>query len=122
MKAEGLTDAQANAMSCIAVTESSGGANKGNSGTGAVGLFQITGQNWSNPANHKPPCSVSSSRLDNTCNRQAAVLMFKNGGNSYQPWTGKCTSQKGCGYVSYGQYWNPNAVACVQKYDPSGKL
>ncbi len=116
MKSEGLNDAQAQAMSCIAVTESAGGANKGASGTGALGLFQITGTNWSNPAFHKPPCSTSTSRLNDACNRQAAVLMLKHGG--YQPWTGKCLSSGGCGKVSYGQYWNPNAVACVAKYDP----
>lgn len=116
MKSEGLNDAQAQAMSCIAVTESGGNPGIGGSGTGAQGLFQITGANWSNPAFHKPPCSVSSSRDNATCNRQAAVLMFKSGG--YQPWTGKCMNSRGCGNVSYGQYWNPNAVACVSKYDP----
>lgn len=116
MKSEGLNDAQAQAMSCIAVTESAGGANKGASGTGALGLFQITGTNWSNPSYHKAPCSSSTSRLNDACNRQAAVLMLQKGG--YQPWTGKCLSSGGCGKVSYGQYWNPNAVACVQKYDP----
>jgi len=119
MKSEGLNDAQANAMSCIAVTESGGGSNKGASGTGALGLFQITGQNWAISKYHKSPCSTASSRLDDACNRQAAVLMFKYSG--YQPWTGMCKQQK-CGNVSYGQYWNPNAVACVQKYDPTGKI
>lgn len=116
MKTEGLNDAQANAMSCIAVTESGGNPNIGGSGTGAQGLFQITGTNWSNPKYHASPCSVSSSRDNGTCNRQAAVLMFKNIG--YQPWTGKCNVSSGCGKVSNGQYWNPNAVACVAKYDP----
>lgn len=116
LQQEGLTQAQAMAMSCIAVTESSGGANEGNSGTGAVGLFQITGTNWNNSAYHSGSCSSATSRLNDTCNRQAAVLMFKNVG--YQPWTGRCNVQSGCGHVSYGQYWNPNAVACVNKYDP----
>lgn len=116
MKAEGLNDAQANAMSCIAVTESGGNPNIGGSGTGAQGLFQITGTNWANPAYHSSPCTTSSSRDNAACNRQAAVLMFKKTG--YQPWTGKCNVSSGCGNVSYGQYWNPNAVACVAKYDP----
>jgi hypothetical protein len=116
LQREGLSLAEAKAMSCIAVTESAGGANKGNSGTGALGLYQITGTNWANPAYHSGSCSASISRLNNDCNRQAAVLMYRHVG--YQPWTGKCLSTKGCGYVSYGQYWNPNAVACVQKYDP----
>lgn len=116
MQAEGITTAQAQAMSCIAVTESAGGANKGNSGTGAQGLFQITGTNWSNPKFHSGNCSAATSRLNDACNRQAAVLMFKNQG--YQPWTGMCHSSGGCGNVRNGQYWNPNAVACVAKYDP----
>lgn len=115
MKSEGLNDAQANAMSCIAVTESGGGSNKGNSGTGAQGLFQITLTNWNNPTFHRSPCSSSTSRLNDACNRQAAVLMFRSQG--YQPWTGRC-NQSRCGNVTYGQYWNPNAVACVNKYDP----
>lgn len=116
MKSEGLNDAQANAMSCIAVTESSGNPNIGGSGTGAQGLFQITGTNWANPKYHASPCSTSTSRNNAACNRQAAVLMLKSVG--YQPWTGKCNVSSGCGKVSYGQYWNPNAVACVAKYDP----
>jgi hypothetical protein len=120
MKAEGLNDAQANAMSCIAVTESGGDPLVGGSGTGAQGLFQITGTNWSNPAYHSGSCSVQTSRNNATCNRQTAVLMFKSVG--YQPWTGKCMSAGGCGKVSYGQYWNPNAVACVQKYDPGARI
>lgn len=116
MKTFGLSDAQANAMSCIAVTESAGGANKGNSGTGAQGLFQITGTNWNISKYHTGRCSSQTSRLDDYCNAQTAVLMQKY--NGYQPWTGKCMSSGGCGNVSYGQYWNPNAVACVNKYDP----
>jgi hypothetical protein len=116
MKGEGLSEAEAQAMSCIAVTESSGGADKGNSGTGAVGLFQITGQNWNVAKYHKGQCSAGTSRLNDTCNRQTAVLMYKDVG--YQPWTGKCNSAR-CGNVTRGQYWNPNAVACVKRYDPS---
>lgn len=118
LAAEGLNQAQAEAMSCIAVTESSGGANEGNSGTGAQGLFQITATNWNISAYHTGACSSATSRLNNTCNRQTAVLMFQRQG--YQPWTGICNNVNGCGYVSYGQAWNPNARACVQKYDPSG--
>lgn len=116
MKTEGLNDAQARAMSCIAVTESGGNPNIGGSGTGAQGLFQITGTNWRNPAFHSGSCTVNSSRDNGECNRQAAVLMLKKQG--YQPWTGKCNNPSGCGKVSNGQYWNPNAVACVAKYDP----
>lgn len=109
LEAQGLTSAQASAMSCIAVTESSGNPNTPDSSTGACGTFQITTRpgNWSNPAYHSAPCSTSSSCNDATCNLQTAVIMFKKQG--YQPWTGKNPD---------GTYWNPNAVACVNKYDP----
>jgi|CXWL01.1.fsa_nt_gi hypothetical protein len=109
--AAGLTRAQAQAMSCIAVTESGGNPNSPNSVTGACGTFQITNKtrksNWQNPDNHGPGCSVSTSCNNARCNLQTAVIMFNRSG--YQPWTGKNPN---------GSYWNPNAVACVRKYDP----
>ena len=107
----GLNTAQAQAMSCIAVTESSGNPNSPNSSTGACGTFQITNKtsksNWQNPANHGPGCSTSTSCNNARCNMQTAVIMLRKSG--YQPWTGKNKD---------GTHWNPNAVACVQKYDP----
>ena len=107
----GLTVPQAQAMSCIAVTESSGNPNSPNSSTGACGTFQITNKtsrsNWQNPANHGSGCSTSTSCNNARCNMQTAVIMLRKSG--YQPWTGKNPN---------GTYWNPNAVACVQKYDP----
>lgn len=110
LKAAGLSGAQANAMSCIAVTESTGNPNTPKSSTGACGTFQITTRpgNWSNPKYHGPGCSTSTSCNNAKCNLQTAVIMFKEQG--YQPWTGidKRT----------GRHWNPNAVACVNKYDP----
>ncbi len=110
LQAAGLTPAQANAMSCIAVTESSGNPNTPNSPSGACGTFQITTQpgNWHNPAYHTGSCSTASSCNDAACNLQTAVLMVKQQG--FQPWTGKNPN---------GSYWNPKAPACVQKYDPS---
>ncbi len=103
-----LSNAQATALSCIAMTESSGNPNTPNSRTGACGTFQITTQpgNWSNSSYHQSPCSTSSSCNDAQCNLQTALLMFKKQG--YQPWTGKNPD---------GTYWNPNAVVCVQEYD-----
>lgn len=105
----GLTDKQAQAMSCIAMTESSGNPNTPKSSTGACGTFQITTRpgNWSKPAYHQGSCTTATSCNDATCNMQTAVLMYKDQG--YQPWTG---------HDSSGKYWNPNAVACVNKYDP----
>lgn len=110
LKNAGLSDAQAQAMSCIAVTESSGNPNTPNSSTGACGTFQITTRpgNWSVSTFHQSPCSTSSSCNNAACNLQTAVLMYKKQG--YQPWTGKNPK---------GQYWNPNAVACVNKYNPT---
>ncbi len=108
-----LTDAQANAMSCIAMTESGGNPRTPDSNTGACGTFQITNRpgNWSNPAFHRSPCSTSSSCNDAQCNLQTALIMV--GQRGYQPWTGKKPD---------GTYWNANAVACVQKYDPNTSL
>jgi hypothetical protein len=91
------------------VTESGGNPSIGYSKTGACGLFQITTRpgNWSNPAYHSGTCSTSSPCGNAYCNRQTAIIMFRKQG--YQPWTGKNPN---------GTYWNPNAVACVAKYDP----
>ena len=107
---EGLTEVQARAMSCIAVTESSGNPNTPQSSTGACGTFQITTRpgNWSIPAFHGPGCSVNTPCNNARCNLQTAVLMFRARG--YQPWTGVDPRT--------GKHWNPNAVACVNKYDP----
>lgn len=105
----GLTNRQAQAMSCIAMTESGGNPQVGYSKTGACGTFQITTRpgNWSNPRYHQSPCSTSSSCNNASCNLQTAMLMFRHQG--YQPWTGKNPN---------GTHWNPNAVACVARYDP----
>lgn len=119
----GFKPAQANAMSCIAMTESSGNTNTKPSATGACGLFQITNKtsksNWQNPKYHKGNCSVASSCNDPVCNTQTAQLMFAESG--YQPWTGICKNRAGCGIVAFGQPWNPGARECVNRYDP-GKL
>jgi len=104
-----LSSAQAKTMSCIAVTESTGNPAGPNSSTGACGTFQITNKtstsNWQNPVFHQGSCSTSSSCNDAQCNLQTALIMFNKQG--YQPWTGKNPD---------GTYWNPNAVACVQRY------
>jgi hypothetical protein len=104
----GLNEKQASAMSCIAMTESSGVRTQVSS-TGACGLFQITTRpgNWGNPAYHQGSCSTSTSCFNAACNLQTAMLLFRERG--YQPWTGKNPN---------GTYWNPNAVACVNRYDP----
>jgi hypothetical protein len=107
-----LSDAQKNALSCIAMTESSGNPNTPDSPTGACGTFQITNRtvdsNWQNPAYHTSPCTVASSCNDAQCNLQTALILFSKRG--YQPWTGKKPN---------GTYWNSNAVTCVRQNDPN---
>lgn len=102
----GLSQNQAQALSCIAMTESSGNANAINTSSRACGIFQITNQtsksNWQNPANHGSGCSVNTPCTNASCNAQTAVIMFQKSG--YTPWT--C---RGC---------NNKAAACVAKYDP----
>lgn len=108
LQAAGFTLAQANAMSCIAVTESSGNPNTPNSSTGACGTFQITRGNWNTASLHQSPCSSATSCNDPACNLQTAYLLSQQnvvtGKSPYQPWT--CP---GC---------NANAQACVNQYDP----
>jgi hypothetical protein len=109
LQSAGLSQSQAQAMSCIAVSESSGNPDTPKSSTGACGTYQITTRpgNWSNPAFHGPGCSVNTSCNDRICNMQTAIIMLHRQG--YQPWTGKRPD---------GSYWNPTAVACVSNFDP----
>ncbi len=109
-----LSTAQVTTMSCIAVTESGGVSGGPYSNTGACGTFQITTQpgNWSNTNLHRSPCTTSVPLCNNAaCNLQTALLLYNQ--NGYQPWTGKKPD---------GMYWNANAVACAQKYDPGARI
>lgn len=101
----GLTQTQANIMSCIAVTESSGVpstppyniAHPGSNST-ACGTFQITRTTWNKAASGA--CSDFSNCTNASCNVQVAqTLVAKNG---YNDWT--CA---GC---------NSKAASCVQQY------
>ncbi len=118
LQAVGYTPAQANAMSCIAVTESSGNPQTPNSSSGACGTFQILQSNWNNPNYHGPGCSSATSCNDAACNAQTARIMFNQSG--YQPWTGVYPPGSIVdGQNLSGQHWNANAVSCVQMYDPN---
>jgi hypothetical protein len=111
----GLTDAQANVMSCVAVTENSGGA-VGCSGTGPCGTFQITKTNWriyteGSNAEH-PQCSASNfggdieaAQNNGPCNARVMASMVRVSG--YQPWTGAHSGQAP---------WNPYARGCVNSH------
>ncbi len=117
----------ANAMSCIAMTESTGNTNTKPSSTGACGLFQLTSQtsssNWQQflKTSQAQGLNCSTAGCNNAaCNTAGAVWLYNQSG--YQPWTGVCNNPSGCGAVGYGQPWNANARTCVSTYDPSAKI
>lgn len=109
LRALGASVGQANAMSCIAVTESSGNPNTpvyntvhpGSNST-ACGTFQIVQTTWKEYASGS--CTNFSNCTNATCNAQVAQALVSNHG--YTDWT--CAT---C---------NNKASACVQKYDPNG--
>lgn len=107
LKSAGFTEKQAQVMSCIAMTESSGIAsqppynsipkNSGSNST-ACGLYQVQKSTWKTVASGS--CSDFSNCTDASCNIQVAQsLVAKNG---YRDWT--CPS---C---------NAKAQGCIDKY------
>ncbi len=106
----GYSQAQANVMACIAMTESSGDPTRVNPKSSACGTFQILPSNWRNAKLHQDGCSSATSCTDAYCNAQSAYLLSQGrvraGQSAYADWT--CP---GC---------NSRAAACVQKYDPNG--
>ncbi len=110
LEAAGFTPNQAKAMSCIAVTESSGNPFLVNPQGGACGTFQILPSNWKKPNLHDgTDCTSASSCQNADCNLQAAATLAAYrqtaGQSPYADWT--CP---GC---------NSKAQACVSKYDPN---
>ncbi len=105
LAAAGMTAVQANIMSCIAMTESSGNASippynqtHPGSNSSACGLFQVTKTTWSTAA--KGSCADFSNCTNAACNTAVAqTLVSKNG---YRDWT--CP---GC---------NTKAQGCIDKY------
>jgi len=106
--AAGFTSAQASAMSCIAMSESSGNPSAMN-GT-HCGTFQIANSHWANL--NIPGCSASNCTNAN-CNVQAAFKLGQNqvsrGHSRYSDWTCVTAAGKQC---------NPRALPCVLAYDP----
>ncbi len=107
LQAAKFTATQANVMSCIAVTESSGipatppyNTTHPGSNSTACGLFQITQTTWNKYASGA--CSSFSNCMDVTCNTQVAKVLVSS--NGYSDWT--CAN---C---------NSKAAACVQQYGP----
>ena len=106
LQAAGFTPSQANVMSCIAVTESSGNpslppyntTHPGSNST-ACGTFQITQTTWN--ANASGACSSFSNCQNAACNIQVAQKLVST--QLYTPWT--CS---GC---------NSRAASCIQQYN-----
>jgi len=105
LQSAGFTPTQANVMSCIAVTESSGipgtppyNTTHPGSNSTACGTFQITQTTWNKYATGA--CSSFSNCQNAACNIQVAQTLVAN--NGYSDWT--CAN---C---------NSKATACIQKY------
>jgi hypothetical protein len=103
----GFTQTQANVMSCIAMTESSGNPSvppyniaHPTSKSTACGTFQITKTTWSK--NAKGSCSDFSNCTNASCNTQVAqTLVSKNG---YRDWTcPNCNSKAQACIDTYGK-------------------
>lgn len=105
LKNAGLTEVQANIMSCIAMTESSGIAatppyniKHPGSNSSACGTFQVVQKTWN--GNASGGCSSFSKCQNAQCNMSVMVSLVKK--NEYRDW-----SCEGC---------NAKASACVAKY------
>ena len=104
LEAAGLTSAQANVMSCIAVTESSGNPNNVNSKSGACGTFQFVPGTLNSVSQHVSSCSSGCSNA--ACGTQGVAYLINNrislGQDPFGDWT--CAT---C---------NSKAAACVSQY------
>lgn len=111
LQAAGFTQSQANVMSCIAITESSGDPSKPPFNetnpnvrpiSTACGLFQITQSTW-NDLRPSGACADWRSNCQNAaCNTQVAKLAVQRRG--YQPWLCPTCNSKAQGCVDkYGQ-------------------
>jgi hypothetical protein len=105
----GLTEQQANVMSCIAMTESSGipswtpynTRNPGSNST-ACGTFQITQTTWNSIRNRPAGCESFSQCTNADCNIQLAAQLVQRSRTGYSDWT--CP---GC---------NNRAASCISRY------
>jgi hypothetical protein len=109
LQSVGFNSAQANAMSCIAMTESSGipstppyNTTHPDSNSTACGTFQITQSTWNKAASGA--CSNFSNCQNAACNMQVAQTLVSQSG--YSSWT--CAN---C---------NSKATSCVQQYKQYG--
>ncbi len=106
LQAMGFTPAQANVMSCIAMTESGGNPNARNSAPNstACGTFQVVRSSWRGTGS----CAGHGACTDAACNAGAALALMQGrasrGQSAYGDWT--CP---GC---------NTRAQGCIDRYDP----
>lgn len=105
----GFTEQQANVMSCIAMTESSGIPTWGpynqrhpGSNSTACGTFQITQTTWNSIRSRPAGCESFSQCTNASCNQQMALQLVQRSRTSYSDWT--CP---GC---------NNHAAGCVSRY------
>ncbi|QQR65346.1 transglycosylase SLT domain-containing protein [Candidatus Kaiserbacteria bacterium] len=101
LTAAGFTPSQANVMSCIAMTESSGNPTAQNKSGSACGTFQVIKSTWESAAKGTS-CSSFSSCTNASCNAEVAKKLVSQSG--YSSWT--CAN---C---------NAKAQACITKYGP----
>ncbi len=99
LAAAGMTAVQANIMSCIAMTESSGNPTAQSGSSSACGTFQVIKSTWEGAAKGTS-CSSFSSCSDAACNAMVAKKLVSQSG--YSSWT--CPN---C---------NSKAQGCVDKY------
>jgi Lysozyme like domain len=107
LTALGYTPKQANVMSCIAMTESSGVASTPpynqthpGSNSSACGTFQIVGKTWRSAARSIPGCQDFSMCRNGACNAKVALKLVQ--GSQYSSWL--CPN---C---------NSKAMGCVRKF------
>ncbi len=102
----GFTPEQANIMSCIAMTESTGNPNAYNptgGGLGACGTFQFRQSTWNDIRNRPAGCEdYATSCRDASCNAQMALLLVQRSRTGYSDWT--CPN---C---------NTRAQGCIDRY------
>lgn len=98
LQAVGMTSKQANIMSCIAMTESTGNPGISSNSSTACGTFQVLVGTWNDVSTGA--CSSFSNCTNARCNAQVATTLVRRSG--YSSWT--CP---GC---------NKKAQACVSRY------
>jgi hypothetical protein len=104
--AAGFTPRQANIMSCIAMTESTGNPLAINRQSGACGTFQVLRSTWESVRNRPPGCESFSQCTNYNCNVAIARELVGRSRTEFSDWT--CPN---C---------NSRAQACINQYGGQG--